>query len=75
MKRREIRERLVVLVECLEDGDTGTAATIGLDLLDDLGGAVRPSSSCPECGLPMWPGQLPKHRSVVHGVDPWAAAA
>ncbi len=71
-RRRELRARLVYLSEALEDGDLETARAIVLDLLDELGGAIRPSGRCPECGLAMWPGQIPGHRSNVHGVDPFA---
>ena len=66
--RRELRARLLFLAEAIEAGDYGLALDIARDLLDELGGVVRPSSSCPECGLEMWPGELPAHRSNVHHV-------
>ncbi len=72
--RADILARLIHVSEALEDGDVGMARAIVLDLLDELR-PVRPSGSCPECGLRMWPGEVARHVSVVHGVDPFARAA
>ena len=72
--KADIVARLIWVAEALEAGDIGAAQAVLLDLLDEL----RPSDQrprCPECGLRMWPGELPKHVSVVHLVDPYGVAA
>ena len=71
---RDIAARIQWAVEAGEAEDFGAALDVLRDLLDELA-PTDPRSSCPACGLAMWPGQIPRHVSVVHGVDPYAKAA
>jgi hypothetical protein len=61
-------ERLVRLDEALEDGDLELARAIARTMQDGDPPSA-PSGRCIVCGLRLWPGALPKHLSVVHGVD------
>lgn len=72
--RRDVAARVEWAIDAGEAGDVGAALDVLRDLLEELVPAQLPSK-CPECGLPMWPGQLPRHLSVVHGIDPYAKAA
>jgi len=71
---RDIVARIEFALEAIESGDHGVAHAVLRDLVDELP-AADSRARCPECGLRMWPGQLPKHRSITHLVDPFASAA
>ena len=74
MSAPNLAARIVALREAVEADDAVLALDVVRDLERDLVPVV-PTGGCPECGLRMWPGQLPRHLSVVHGVDALRRAA
>lgn len=61
----DLRARLVIVGEAIEDGDTALAAEIVRDLLGEIG-VERGRARCRWCGLTGWGGIIEKHERIVH---------